>query len=839
MAKNDFKATLPDGRVIEAQSDTELRKQIEKEYGSYKSNWTWTSNDNGFTYKVYTPQSDDRLYNDIFQSSLPEVVVTAKGTPKQEKSKPKQKPAQKSKTTTSEPKKSIIDVQQGRNASERVDEASAQLGTNPLNWPRNAGLYAGGRNANYWNSDIHKAVKEGGDIAAIVAASPLVAYGAAEYAIPWAAENLLPYMSANGWLQATQATGTTPWWLTPTTATAIDATLAGSATGASIYDMYKNGPSVENVTGTALGLGGLAFEAAPTIMELYDSGKTAYNTYRLSRAMNNAAKTSDIPPELKPFITDFKFGKGSGMVVRADKGDGKGLFTGNGSYIKDGFLHPGQTRVDGQRNFTWWNEDEVFSPGFKMRPHPRVFIARQSDIPGLQRVRSMNEPVGQWRPGSRAFVRQSEMVTPEPTDVTNLTQFNYDSNLGTYVRSDIPTHNRFRLGEVEIDDPFNNYRMLRPGGADNFIRTGRQYSPDYVDWNYVEELRESMSLKDWLKTPWANYHGEYPNPMYSRSRLWYQPSPENPDLLVTRQPMYVANQRARKIAGSPEDLTEVRRIPVNPENQNLSNTGVYTWDPNYYGPGRGGYVRRRGTKPMMGLYERPKSRLTDAERAGIPKGERAAYNPEVMDNAKKFAQKYGYDEPTTIDEAKDMYRRHNTFFRTVFDSFLEPVPGLPHTPTQTELYLQSLPREQRLQVLASKGYPTYHRAYGTEEGFSDPFVFVTPGNASQNSYVTGKYPAVMLRRPFSLRDPLKWHTNAEWAPISEYERTSFPRGTVQIGNSGPAHELKVSTENLYPVRIATGDDVGTNGGLFFQNVFDKDNPLHLQLNEFFKNYKPE
>lgn len=100
-------------------------------------------------------------------------------------------------------------------------------------------------------------------------------------------------MSANGWLQATQATGTTPAWLTPTTATAIDATLASSATGASINDMIQNGPSVGNVAGTALGLGGLAFEAAPAIADAYQSGRRAYNTYRLGRQLTQSARNWD------------------------------------------------------------------------------------------------------------------------------------------------------------------------------------------------------------------------------------------------------------------------------------------------------------------------------------------------------------------------------------------------------------------------------------------------------------------------------------------------------------------------------------------------------------------
>lgn len=98
-------------------------------------------------------------------------------------------------------------------------------------------------------------------------------------------KEVLPYTTARGWLSSTAATNSTPTWLTPTSATAIDAAFAGSATGASINDMVQNGPSVENVLGTTLGVGSLAYEAAPTIMEgaqlakrIYDNG-TLWDKY--------------------------------------------------------------------------------------------------------------------------------------------------------------------------------------------------------------------------------------------------------------------------------------------------------------------------------------------------------------------------------------------------------------------------------------------------------------------------------------------------------------------------------------------------------------------------------
>lgn len=62
------------------------------------------------------------------------------------------------------------------------------------------------------------------------------------------------------------------------------------------------------------------------------------------------------------------------------------------------------------------------------------------------------------------------------------------------------------------------------------------------------------------------------------------------------------------------------------------------------------------------------SKLTEAERLGIPKGsERFIENnkSEILQNAKEFAEKYGYDIPKSIEEAEKMYKQHNTWFRTV------------------------------------------------------------------------------------------------------------------------------------------------------------------------------
>ena len=159
-----------------------------------------------------------------------------------------------------------IDMYIGANYSPRFNAAYAKLGMNPLNWPKYIPK-------SYWDSDTHKAINEGSNIAAGVIAAPFLAYSAAQ-TLPWLAKTA-PYLSARGWLGATQAAGNTPAWLTPTSAATVDATLAGSTTGMSVNDMIQNGPNVGNVLGTTLGVGGLAYEAAPTVMKGYTAARNA------------------------------------------------------------------------------------------------------------------------------------------------------------------------------------------------------------------------------------------------------------------------------------------------------------------------------------------------------------------------------------------------------------------------------------------------------------------------------------------------------------------------------------------------------------------------------------
>ena len=215
-------------------------------------------------------------------------------------------------------------------------------------------------------------------------------------------------------------------------------------------------------------------------------------------------------------------------------------------------------------------------------------------------------------------------------------------------------------------------------------------------------------------------------------------------------------------------------------------------------------------RTSLAFFERTPSKITKAERAGIPKGiERIIVNneAEILSNAKTFAEKYGYEVPTTIDATKAMYNRHNSFFRS--PSNHESVV-LHYDPS-----LSKLPLEEQYFKLASKGYPESMRTYDFSKNgiYSDDFVFVAPDYGEVMPYIND-VPAVMLRRPFRKSNPLTWHKDAEWTIQSKY--TPYDEvfgngkiGTAQIGNAGPQHEFKVSTKHLQPIKIAESTDKGT------------------------------
>lgn len=233
-----IKFHLPDGSTIPFENSAKAQQWFNKNYG------------NGYSMVEYTPTQGDSEH----PIQLQEITVTAQ--------------APKSKSTPSA--KAGVDMYIGRNYDPEFNKH--YYGMSHLD-----ALLGKVRVENMRKADpqVIKNFRDGSNAAAAFFAAPLAAYGAGEYVLPWVAQNVAPYLSARGWLAATQAAGNTPAWLTPTSATAIDAALAGGTTGVSVNDMIQNGPTVGNALGTTLGVGGLAYEAAPTVMEGYTAARNA------------------------------------------------------------------------------------------------------------------------------------------------------------------------------------------------------------------------------------------------------------------------------------------------------------------------------------------------------------------------------------------------------------------------------------------------------------------------------------------------------------------------------------------------------------------------------------
>lgn len=201
-------------------------------------------------------------------------------------------------------------------------------------------------------------------------------------------------------------------------------------------------------------------------------------------------------------------------------------------------------------------------------------------------------------------------------------------------------------------------------------------------------------------------------------------------------------------------------------------------------------------KTYWRLFERP-SKINTAETQGRPKDMRFDYNlseadyKKVLSDANDFAQKYGYSEikdtPDALKQIQDMYRRHNTFGRTITDpDEFNPVNhhfGPEH---------RGLTTEQRAKIAATKGYPyTFGEKNPTDR------IFVTGSPEALEGYGASEQPTLAVRRSVSLgHNPLKWRQNAEFT-LGDWSREMKPnevRATAKY--QGGSHELFLGTGNL-------------------------------------------
>lgn len=418
---------LPDGSTQRFNNSQEAQAWFNENYSD------------GYSMIEYIPTQGDSDH----PIQLPEVTVTAQAP----------------KRSLSSPSRKGVDMWAGANYSPRFNKHF--YGTSDFDALFGKSRVEGVKKAWQSNPQSMQNWTDGGNIAAAMIAAPFAAEAVgAAYSVPEIAGALNLYGAYEGLGRFTSKEGV-----------------------AKTYNKFKSG----DYLGGTKSLGGDVLDITMSLPFLNRVRQVVYNTakpsilgYQMSRSIPNEyqLKGSQLIPEGKPFMSEFDFGKRSGYAVHADKGDHLGAFTGNGAYIEDGVLLPGQTRLSGQRNFTWWNEDKQFSPGFSFgKPYQRIIVSRKEDIPGLQRVREMNEPVGQWRPGRRSLVQKSELVTPEPTDLSSSLIYQldpYEASLGhkVYARQDMPRMSMYSQEGFPFRDFSNPQQGVRTSGIHKQTTTG-------------------------------------------------------------------------------------------------------------------------------------------------------------------------------------------------------------------------------------------------------------------------------------------------------------------------------------------------------------------------------
>ena len=149
---------LPNGTKKIFKNSSEAQKFFEDNYGK--------------DYAMEITSIEDRNGEvTINEGELPELIVVGQA--------PKKKPKSDTDIPAFNPhERRGVDKWAGANYSPRFDRASAKLGVNPLNWTKYI-------DPSYWDSETHRNVVKGGNIAAGIVTAPFAAVAAAETAPIW------------------------------------------------------------------------------------------------------------------------------------------------------------------------------------------------------------------------------------------------------------------------------------------------------------------------------------------------------------------------------------------------------------------------------------------------------------------------------------------------------------------------------------------------------------------------------------------------------------------------------------------------------------------------------
>lgn len=159
---------------------------------------------------------------------------------------------------------------------------------------------------------------------------------------------------------------------------------------------------------------------------------------------------------------------------------------------------------------------------------------------------------------------------------------------------------RFKVGDVEINDPNLYYRQGTKEMGDDFLKSGlvREGAANHVKPKFAGTIQLTKKIP-------------FKNPMFSQGRLWYGVDSEMTDLLVANPSakMQMANQHA-----SPTTIASragVRRIPVG--QLTSDETVLYRFEPGY-----GFRKQGNSSNTSYAFFERPSTYFKNATYAGTP-----------------------------------------------------------------------------------------------------------------------------------------------------------------------------------------------------------------------------
>lgn len=311
---------------------------------------------------------------------------------------------------------------------------------------------------------------------------------------------------------------------------------------------------------------------------------------------------------------------------------------------------------------------------------------------------------------------------------------------------------RTRYGDVEIDNPQLAYRQGN-GIIEDFQKTGKVRTPEQEGYGDI--------IVDDPKLGRFNFGKDFDEPMFAQGRLWYGlPRTNTGDLLVTAEPLALANKYSSRIKSSTNGTFDVRyagfdngrirsrRVQIHEGQLTPENTTAYTWQPGY------GYKK---------IVQEPST--IDWK---------TAQNVKLIADHNQWASQYGYKElpyklslsnRRTNKAVRRTIARHNSFYRGIN----------PRMATKQDIqhYVSSLKNGE---APTTEGFIKFAATNPRSEGAG---IFVSPFSANSSIYGNGS--TNLVRRQYKLgKDRSQWFKQGDFEVQSIYDKQKNLSGSPVI-----------------------------------------------------------